>query len=243
MGGTDLLPVWRVPLSGEPDAAWCRRFVLVAHIDGLFAGRRITFEGAALVFEIERAALTLACREIDRWIADANGEVSAPPDPTPELSSKGTILVVDDEPEIGPLAQDILVPDGYTVLSTTDPLEAIRMLHDRSCIPDLLLVDVVMPVMSGRELARRLLESQPEMKVVLMSGYKVAGIKECGWPFLHKPFAVLALTGVVSQVLGRRPSASSSVLRLELIGSSADHIRVDHIDSGRTKRSGPFSRS
>lgn len=108
-----------------------------------------------MVFEIERPALTLACREIDRWIADANAAVSAPPDPS-EPPSKGMILVVDDEPEIGPLAQDILVPDGYSVLSTTDPLEAIRMLHDRSCVSDLLLVDVVMPVMGGRELARRL---------------------------------------------------------------------------------------
>jgi CheY-like chemotaxis protein len=196
------LPLWRAILSGEPDASWRRRFARAAHIDGLFAGRRITFEGPSLVFEIERAALTVACREIDRWIAGADGEASAPPDVTPEQPAKGTILVVDDEPEIGPLAQDILTSDGYAVFSTTDPLEAIRMLHDRTCVPDLLLVDVVMPVMGGRELAVRLREFQPEMKVLLMSGYEVAGIEETGWPFLQKPFAVTALTLVISQVLG-----------------------------------------
>ena len=41
VGGTDLLPVWRATLSGEPDAAWRRRFARAAHIDGLFAGRKI----------------------------------------------------------------------------------------------------------------------------------------------------------------------------------------------------------
>jgi len=44
VGGTDLLPLWRATLSGEPDASWRRRFARAAHIDGLFAGRRITFE-------------------------------------------------------------------------------------------------------------------------------------------------------------------------------------------------------
>jgi len=48
------------------------------------------------------------------------------------------------------------------------------------------------------------MEFQPETKVVLMSGYEVAGIKETGWPFLDKPFSVTALSGMVSQVLGVR---------------------------------------
>ena len=62
VGGTDLLPLWRATLSGEPDASWRHRFARAAHIDGLFAGRRITFEGPSLVFEIERAAFIVA-----RW--------------------------------------------------------------------------------------------------------------------------------------------------------------------------------
>ena len=112
-----------------------------------------------------------------------------------------TILAVDDQPDIGPMARDILEPAGYVVLLTSDPLEAIRMARHRPGDIDLLLVDVVMPLMDGRELARRMLSLRPQMKVMLMSGYEVSGLAETGWPFIAKPFGIQELTQKIADTL------------------------------------------
>ncbi len=67
-----------------------------------------------------------------------------------------TIMVVDDQLEIGRMARDILEPAGYSVILTSDPLEAVRLARDPSRNIDLLLTDVVMPLMDGRVLAQRI---------------------------------------------------------------------------------------
>jgi len=108
-----------------------------------------------VVFEIERSALALACEKIDQWIARANGEApssraqSRTESPVPRAR---TILVVDDQPDIGPMARDILEPAGYVVLLTSDPLEAIRLARHRPGDIDLLLVDRVGRVIASRKL-------------------------------------------------------------------------------------------
>ena len=156
IGGSDRLPTWFISLSEDPSAEWRQRFHRCAQASGIFSGAQLTVISAALVFEMERSALTLACEQIDDWIAQANGEApfsvaqSRTESPGPRVS---TILVVDDQPDIGPMAQDILEPVGYVVLLTSDPLEAVRMARHRPGDIDLLLVDVVMPLMDGRELA------------------------------------------------------------------------------------------
>ena len=194
IGGSDRLPTWRVVLSEDPSAEWRRRFLEQAHKGGIFYRAQITVESAALVFDLERPVLGLACEKIDQWIAEANGAPSSTP--------RGlTILVVDDQPDIGPLARDILEPAGYVVLLTSDPLEAIRMARHRPGDIDLLLVDVVMPLMDGRELARRILSLRPKMKVMLMSGYEVSGLVETGWPFIAKPFGIQDLAQRVADTL------------------------------------------
>jgi CheY-like chemotaxis protein len=164
----------------------------------------MTVASAALVFEIERSALALACEKIDEWIALANGESTASQAPSPTASGTPrapTILVVDDQPDIGPMAQDMLEPAGYIVLLTSDPLEALRLASQRPGDIDLLLVDVVMPVMDGRELARRMVVLRPHMKVMLMSGYEVSGLAETGWSFIEKPFALNTLVQAVATTL------------------------------------------
>jgi CheY-like chemotaxis protein len=89
------------------------------------------------------------------------------------------------------------------VLFTADPLEAVRMARHRPGEIDLLLVDVVMLLMDGRERARRLLVIRPRMKVLLMSGYELSGLKETGWPFIAKPFNITALAQKVADLVGR----------------------------------------
>jgi CheY-like chemotaxis protein len=194
IGGSDRLPTWRVVLSEDPSAEWRRRFLEQAQKGGIFYRAQIRVESAALVFDLERPVLGLACEKIDQWIAEANGAPSSAP--------RGiTILVVDDQPDIGPLARDILEPVGYIVLLTSDPLEAIRMATHRPGDIDLLLVDVVMPLMDGRQLARRILSLRPKMKVLFMSGYEVSGLVETGWPFIAKPFGIQDLAQRVADTL------------------------------------------
>jgi CheY-like chemotaxis protein len=104
-----------------------------------------------------------------------------------------TILVVDDDEGVSSFARDTLGSAGYLVRSTADPVQAIRMAKDLEGEIDLLLVDVVMPLMDGRELARRVVELRPKIKVLLMSGYEMAALKEARWPFIAKPFGVTEL--------------------------------------------------
>jgi two-component system, cell cycle sensor histidine kinase and response regulator CckA len=106
-----------------------------------------------------------------------------PSDPRPV-----TILVVDDDLTVGPWVRAALEPVGYAVLDTIDPLEAIRVGKNRPDEIDLLLVDVVMPLMDGRQLAHRMRSLCPRMKILLMSGYGLAGLEETGWSFIAKPF-------------------------------------------------------
>ncbi len=194
IGGSDRLPTWRIVLSDEPSVEWRRRFMRCAHEGGIFYGPQIVVESAALVFDLERPALGLACKKIDQWIVQANGV----PSPVPPVV---TILVVDDDPHVGPLARDILEPLGYVVLFTSDPLEAVRVARDRPGELDLLLADVVMPLMDGRRLAQRLRSLRPKMRVMLMSGYEISGLAAPGWPFIRKPFSIEGLTRRVADTL------------------------------------------
>jgi len=83
-----------------------------------------------------------------------------------------TILVVDDQDDVRALVRDILALQGYTVLDTGDPQEALRIATQQAI--HLLLTDVVMPLMKGTELARRLDAISPQTKVLLMSAYTMA---------------------------------------------------------------------
>lgn len=119
------------------------------------------------------------------------------------------ILVVDDERNVRALARDILEVAGYRVLEAPDGDEALRLAAgDRGPI-HLLLTDVLMPGMNGRELAERLRARRQGMKVVFMSGYPADVIGEYGVlateiPFIAKPFSLTGLTDMVSRILDYR---------------------------------------
>jgi two-component system, cell cycle sensor histidine kinase and response regulator CckA len=123
-----------------------------------------------------------------------------------------TILLVEDEPAVRQLAQMVLSERGYTVLEALSPEDAERLAgHDGAEI-HLLLTDVVMPGMSGRELARRLTGRYPHLRVLYMSGYTYNviaqdGTLEEGISFLQKPFTPQVLTEKVREALDRAVSA------------------------------------
>ena len=204
LSGHEQRSTWRIPFNIEPDVEWRPRFLRSAHADGLFADRKIAVQCAALVVELDGTPLSLIRPKIAHWIAQANNQ----PADRPSLSSQpgvATILVVDDQPDIGPLAKDMLEPAGHAVIHTTDPMEALRWARKPTADMDLLFVDAVMPAMGGRERARHILVLRPTLKVILMSGYEVKDVHESGWSFLQKPFAMETLKQTVLSELGRRP--------------------------------------
>lgn len=119
--------------------------------------------------------------------------------PEPSEEAQQTILVVDDEAEVRALVREILSLHGYNVIDTGDPIEARRIAEAQPI--HLLLTDVVMPIMNGLELAKRVESTSPSTKVVLMSGYSTAAVKGSGRPLISKPFETSDLVNTVKQML------------------------------------------
>lgn len=114
------------------------------------------------------------------------------------------ILVVDDDDDVRAIARQALLIAGYVVVDTGDPQQAIRMAKELRV--DLLLTDVVMPLMKGTELADRVQAASGSTKVLLMSGYQTAEIAPSGRPFLAKPFSIDGLLRRVRETLDRPSS-------------------------------------
>jgi CheY-like chemotaxis protein len=134
-------------------------------------------------------------------------EPEAPLAPLPPSSSE-TILVVEDEDAVRRVTSRVLTKRGYNVLEASSGEDAVRVAHDFKGTISLLLTDVVMPKMSGRELAGRLSEERPDMKVLYVSGYTDDaivrhGILEPGVIFLQKPFSPDTLARKVAETLSR----------------------------------------
>jgi CheY-like chemotaxis protein len=119
-----------------------------------------------------------------------------------------TILIVEDEDSILKLGTSMLTDLGYRVLSAKIPEEALELVEKHENDIDLLITDVVMPRMNGRELAERLRSRFPGLKVLYMSGYTANviahhGILEEDIFFLQKPFSKRELAEKVRDVLCR----------------------------------------
>ena len=127
----------------------------------------------------------------------------------PEVQS-GTILLVEDEEQVRLIATNILRRQGYVVLDASNGGEALLICEQHGGNIDLLLTDLVLPRMSGRQLAERLAIVRPTMKVLYMSGYANDAILQhggidSGVAFLQKPFTPTSMTRKVRQSLRRDP--------------------------------------
>jgi signal transduction histidine kinase/ActR/RegA family two-component response regulator len=126
-----------------------------------------------------------------------------------------TILVVEDESGVRELTREFLKISGYAVLEAKDGMEALEAAAKHSGKIHLLLADMVMPRMSGRELAEKMASLRPETKVLFMSGYAEYanggnGAEAPKIAILQKPFSISALVGKVREVLAEKPAEQRS---------------------------------
>ena len=130
-------------------------------------------------------------------------------DPVQEKSIVGgneTILVVEDEDGVRAMLQSMLGRVGYSILETADPQEAIQICEDSSRRIDLLITDVVMPKMNGKELEHHVAALRPELKVLFMSGYtddliSKYGVIDEGINFISKPINLHDLSVKIRSIL------------------------------------------
>jgi CheY-like chemotaxis protein len=135
-------------------------------------------------------------------------EVEATQSQTPDEFAGGTetVLLVEDDDVIRELIRDILEMEGYKVLAASRGHEALNICKETEGPVELLITDVVMPEMSGRDLSKTLSEMCPQLKVLYMSGYTDDavvrhGVLEEGAAFLQKPFSPDVLARKVREVL------------------------------------------
>jgi len=126
------------------------------------------------------------------------------------VPGRETVLLVEDEPAMLRVVKRVLEGQGYTVLSASTPNAALAIGEDRAGAIDLLVTDVVMPEMNGRELANQLLGVNPRMKLLFMSGYTANviaphGVLDQAVDFIQKPFHGNDLIAKIREVLGAAP--------------------------------------
>jgi PAS domain S-box-containing protein len=151
---------------------------------------------------------------------DAKEEAAAAQDslglPRPDRG-KETILLVEDETNLRRLARQYLETQGYKILEAEDGAAALQIVEGYKKPIDLLLTDVIMPGMNGRELAAHITAERPEIRVLYMSGYTENaighnGTLDAGINLLQKPFSLPALKDKVREVLDSEPTPLEAVM-------------------------------
>ena len=144
------------------------------------------------------------------YLPRVEAEADRPVALAPASGGTETVLLVEDEESLRELIGEILEANGYDVLVAEDPAKAIDAAERHQGVIHLLLTDVVMPGMNGRDLALRVKERRPAIRVLYMSGYTEdtiahRGVLETGALLISKPFTQDALTRKLREALGPRP--------------------------------------
>ena len=147
--------------------------------------------------------------------ADVDAELPAGgPEPWPqELHGSGTILVCEDDDLVRTFIEALLVEHGYRVLAASGPAEALRLVAAHDGEIDVLVTDIVMPLVSGPELAAQVREARPDVRLVFLSGYTAEAVRDRGdlppgSAFLEKPFddiSFLRTVGGLAAGTGPKP--------------------------------------
>jgi two-component system cell cycle sensor histidine kinase/response regulator CckA len=121
----------------------------------------------------------------------------------------GRVLIVEDQPEVAQLVQRLIEPAGYAITVATDALTAVTQVA-AGAHPDLLITDVVMPAMTGPELAAALRTHHPDLPVLYMSGYTAASLGpqlhlDANSMLVEKPFTRSTLLGAIRSLCGPQP--------------------------------------
>ena len=124
----------------------------------------------------------------------------------PLVGGSGTILFVDDEETIRQIGHEMLSRFGFTVITAEDGEKALEIYRDRQDEIDLIILDLIMPGMGGGETYDRMKEMNPQVRVLLSTGYSIDGqagkIMERGCNgFIQKPFRKLALSEKIRSIL------------------------------------------
>jgi two-component system cell cycle sensor histidine kinase/response regulator CckA len=124
--------------------------------------------------------------------------------PNPSQQAR-TILVVDDSTVVRDVTRKMLQQAGYSVLYAGDGQSALKISRQHTASIDLLVTDVVMPGMAGQELAKRLVEARPHIRVLFISGLVQEGATRGEGAFLKKPFTQADLLDSVHKLLASSP--------------------------------------
>jgi two-component system cell cycle sensor histidine kinase/response regulator CckA len=163
--------------------------------------------------------------------------------PIPEAQSPQTgfetILLVEDEDMVRTLTRRILEAHGYRVLEARDGSEALDLAERHAEPLDLVLTDVIMPKMSGKELAQRLKQKQPGLKVLFMSGYTEnfvshQGILDADVALIEKPFVEATLLDRIRVILDASPG-QSSIRPTTAVSPETDSHKTSLASNGRSQ--------
>ena len=178
-----------------------------------FVGDEVARDGVQVdwqsVREDVRQIQLAARRAADLILLPAAGHgIQAEPMPMPEPQpggAGGTVLIVEDEPAIREVTRRILSRSGYTVIAAATGHEAIEIAASHTVDIDVLLTDVVMPQMLGKQAAERIRAFQPGVKVLFMSGYTRGvldsqGVVEAGVNLIQKPFSEAELLAALRHI-------------------------------------------
>ena len=147
------------------------------------------------------------------WLPRIGGVEARAPEAAvaPDVPASDTVLLVEDEIPLRNLVQILLAEAGYHVIAASTPQEALALGTAPGVVIDLLLTDVVMPTMSGPQLATELLRRSPDTQVLYMSGYvgdalTEHGLDEAAAALIHKPFKPEQLLRLIRDLLDARPA-------------------------------------
>jgi len=203
--------VFEAVLAKEGAAAIARAYSTVREWGGDIAFTSEPFRGSAFTIYLPYALPEAVPDEAPA--GETAAAEAAPPAPAPE-PPRETILLVEDEAGIRALVRKILRREKYEVLEAGSAEEALNVAGTHEGRIDLLLTDVMLPGLGGRELAEGMRESLPNLKILYVSGFTSdedirAGIFPPGAKFLQKPFTLSALVGKVREALGNEAGSSS----------------------------------